>query len=147
MKIKKYLLAALVAASLFNSLPPAEAWVKTDSFGWRIHPVTGEYKFHSGVDLGEEAGTPIGSWIAGTVVFADQWGGYGNTVIVKRDDSFYMLFGHCAQLTVSPGQAVEYGQMIATVGSTGISTGPHVHVEVWQNGQYIDPLAIFSFGE
>lgn len=147
MKIGKTLLVAVAAVGIFGFLQPAEAWVKTDSFGWRIHPVTGENKFHTGVDLGADEGTPIGAWTTGTVIYADQWGGYGNTVVIKRDESFYTLYGHCSQLFVVPGQTVEYGQTIAAVGSTGLSTGPHVHVEVWLNGQYIDPLSIFLFGE
>lgn len=100
-------------------------------FGWRVHPVTGERRFHSGVDLAAAFGTLVQSANTGTVVFAGWKGGYGNAVIVRYADNKYeTLYGHLSAILVQQGQIVQAKQTIGRVGSTGLSTGPHLHFEL-----------------
>jgi len=113
----------------------------TSVFGWRMHPVLGSSRFHSGMDFGAEYGSPIRAADRGTVIFAGWYGGYGNTVIINHGNGIITLYGHSSQLYVVEGQVVKRGQAIAAVGSTGLSTGPHLHFEVRYNGEPIDPLA------
>ncbi|HEX4949596.1 MAG TPA: peptidoglycan DD-metalloendopeptidase family protein [Blastocatellia bacterium] len=118
----------------------------TSEFGLRTDPINGQQKSHHGIDIAAPRGTPIGAAAAGTVVFAGRRGGYGNTVIVEQRDGKQTLYAHAEQLMVNAGDVVEAGQTIATVGSTGRSTGPHLHFEVRENGQPIDPTATFTKG-
>lgn len=110
----------------------------TSGFGWRQHPITGERKFHSGIDFAASVGAPIYATDAGIVEFAGEKGGYGNTVVVKHT-SVSTLYGHASKLYVATGQRVTRGQMIAAVGSTGMSTGPHLHFEVRVNDKPQNP--------
>lgn len=118
----------------------------TSDFGWRMHPVYGYEKFHTGVDLGYSYGSPVGSLDAGTVALAGWYGGYGNCVIVEHDNGDCTLYGHLARVTVDVGERVEAGRLVGYSGSTGVSTGPHLHVEWWHDGQYCDPLPLFANG-
>ena len=118
----------------------------TSDFGWRVHPVYGYEKFHTGVDLGYSYGSPVGSLDAGTVVLAGWNGGYGNCVVVEHDNGDCTLYGHLARVVAEEGERVEAGRLIGYSGSTGVSTGPHLHVEWWHNGQYCDPLPLFANG-
>lgn len=113
----------------------------TSSFGWRLHPVLGYGRFHSGMDFGAAYGAPIRAADRGTVIFVGWYGGYGNAVIIDHGNGVTSLYGHSSQLYVTEGQVIQRGQAIAAVGSTGLSTGPHLHFEVRQNGAPIDPLA------
>ncbi|HEY9847485.1 MAG TPA: peptidoglycan DD-metalloendopeptidase family protein [Candidatus Caenarcaniphilales bacterium] len=113
----------------------------TSSFGWRLHPVLGSSRFHAGMDFGAEQGSAVRAADRGTVIFAGWYGGYGNAVIVDHGNGVTTLYGHASQLYVEDGQVVQRGQAIAAVGSTGLSTGPHLHFEIRQNGEPIDPLA------
>lgn len=113
----------------------------TSGFGWRTHPILGYERFHSGVDFGAEYGSVITAADNGAVIFAGWYGGYGNAVIIDHGNGLSTLYGHASELYVSEGQAVKRGQAIAAVGSTGLSTGPHLHFEVRQNGEPVDPLA------
>lgn len=109
-------------------------------FGWRVHPVTGERRFHSGVDLAAMFGTPVQSTNTGTVVFAGWKGGYGNAVIVRYPDNQYeTLYGHLSEILVKQGQVVQAKQTLGRVGSTGLSTGPHLHFELrrFEGGQWL----------
>ena len=122
----------------------------TSPFGWRIHPISGEWKFHAGVDLGYEYGSYIGALFDGQIVIADNLGdGYGNQVLIYHPaiDS-YTRYAHCSTLHVTAGQFVNAGQVIAQVGSTGYSTGPHLHLEyiVKIDGvyQYTNPLSLWN---
>ena len=122
----------------------------TSPFGWRVHPISGEWKFHSGVDLGYEYGAYIGALFDGQIVIADNLGdGYGNQVLIYHPaiDS-YTRCAHCSTLHVAAGQLVTAGQIIAQVGSTGYSTGPHLHLEyiIKADGiyQYADPLTLWQ---
>jgi murein DD-endopeptidase MepM/ murein hydrolase activator NlpD len=115
----------------------------TSLFGWRIHPITGDRRFHAGADLGAPMGTPILAAAKGQVQTADWVGGYGLTVILSHSSAQQTLYGHMSEIFVSPGQWVEPGTVIGRVGSTGNSTGPHLHFEVrhlTQNGWVaVDP--------
>lgn len=102
----------------------------TSLFGWRVHPITGSRRFHSGTDLGAAMGTPILAAATGQVEIADYVGGYGLTVILNHSSAQQSLYGHMSQVFVQPGQVVQQGTVIGRVGSTGNSTGPHLHFEV-----------------
>ncbi|MDZ8104069.1 MAG: M23 family metallopeptidase [Nostoc sp. DedQUE12a] len=102
----------------------------TSVFGWRIHPITGNQRFHAGTDLGAPTGTPVLAVAGGSVETANWLGGYGLTVIVNHKSAQQTLYGHMSEIFVQPGQWVEPGTVIGRVGSTGNSTGPHLHFEV-----------------
>lgn len=123
--------------------PLAVAAPITSLFGWRIHPITGNQRFHGGIDLGAAMGTPVLAAARGQVATADWVGGYGNTVILSHGSAQQTLYGHLSAIFVQPGQWVEPGMVIGQVGSTGNSTGPHLHFEVrhlTQNGWVaVDP--------
>lgn len=105
----------------------------TSMFGWRVHPVSGEYRFHAGTDLGAPTGTPVIAAVAGQVITADFLGGYGLTVVLQHEDGKNeTLYGHLSEIFVQPGDLVEQGAVIGRVGSTGNSTGPHLHFE-WRH--------------
>jgi murein DD-endopeptidase MepM/ murein hydrolase activator NlpD len=105
----------------------------------RFHPVSKRYKPHTGIDYGAPTGTPIMATANGKVTFAGRKGGYGKLIIVKHPNGYQTYYGHCSRLLLKSGQLVEQGQVIARVGSTGVSTGPHVHYEVRVSGKPIDP--------
>ena len=105
----------------------------TSVFGWRIHPITGDARFHSGTDLGAPMGTPVLAALAGRVVFADFFGGYGLAIALEHDNGKQQtLYGHLSEIFVKPGEIVKQGAAIGRVGSTGNSTGPHLHFEFRQ---------------
>ncbi|MEB3286785.1 MAG: M23 family metallopeptidase [Vampirovibrionales bacterium] len=112
----------------------------TSSFGWRNDPLGGGNRFHSGLDIAAPQGSPVYAPQNGYVVFSGPYKGYGNVVVLDHGYGLYTLYGHASTLYVSKGQAVRYGQTIAAVGSTGRSTGPHLHFEVHQAGQYVNPV-------
>ena len=113
----------------------------TSQFGSRFHPVLGYSRFHAGTDFGAEQGSPIQAAETGVVIFAGWYGGYGNAVIVEHGDGLTTLYGHASRLNVREGQTVKKGDVIAAVGTTGLSTGPHLHFEVRRNGKPVDPMA------
>ncbi len=109
-------------------------------FGWRIHPILGYRKFHTGIDIGVGYGTPIHAADSGTVIYATWMGGYGNVVIIDHGRGISTLYAHQSRLAVGNGTRVARGQVIGYIGSTGLSTGPHLHFEVRLNGNPVDPL-------
>lgn len=109
-------------------------------FGNRIHPILKVPKFHTGIDIKVSAGKDVVAAGNGKVVTAGSLGGYGKTVIIDHGGGIMTLYAHNSKLLVSEGANVTKGQKIALVGSTGMSTGPHVHFEVRKNGQYVDPI-------
>ncbi len=111
----------------------------TSNFGWRIHPVYGRTRYHTGIDIGVAYGTPIKAADGGTVIYSGWCGGYGYAVMIDHGRGVVTLYGHCSRLYVHRGQPVAKGQVIAAVGSTGVSTGPHLHFEVRQNGVPVSP--------
>lgn len=100
---------------------------------------------HGGLDIGAPYGAPIYSAGAGTVTLADWYGGYGNAVMIALDNGFTTLFGHMSSIGVSAGDRVAAGQIVGLVGSTGNSTGPHLHYSIFLNGQPIDPAQFYGF--
>jgi murein DD-endopeptidase MepM/ murein hydrolase activator NlpD len=112
----------------------------TSPFGKRMHPVLGYARMHAGIDIGAGYGASILASNNGTVRLAGWQGGYGNTVIIDHGGGITSLYGHCSYLLVKEGQKVKIGEIIAKVGSTGISTGPHAHFEIRVNGDPVDPL-------
>lgn len=122
---------------------PAKGRISSD-FGMRFHPIEKRMKLHGGLDIAAPRGTPIGSAADGEVVFAGKKGGYGNMVIVEHADGKQTRYGHADKLYVQVGEKVSAGQTIAAVGSTGKSTGPHLHFEVLENGQLVNPSKILS---
>lgn len=101
----------------------------TSRFGWRTHPLSGTRRFHSGIDIGAPTGTPVVATGTGTVISAGWNGGYGKAIIIQHNDVQQTLYGHLSQISVQPGQVIEQGTVIGLVGSTGNSTGPHLHFE------------------
>ena len=108
-------------------------------YGNRYHPVFHRRMMHTGIDIAAGHGTPIRAALGGRITFAGWKGGYGNTVVVRHDNGYETLYGHCSKILVKRGQIVKKGQQIAKVGSTGISTGPHVHFEVKKSGKRMNP--------
>jgi murein DD-endopeptidase MepM/ murein hydrolase activator NlpD len=113
----------------------------SSQFGWRNDPLHGGQRQHGGLDIAAARGTPIVAAAAGKVVFAGRRGGYGNLVEIEHADGRRTRYAHAEKLLVTPGEQVEPGQVVATVGSTGRSTGPHVHFEVREHGAKVNPLA------
>ncbi len=111
----------------------------TSEFGWRTHPIFGTSRFHSGIDIGADYGTPICAAQSGTVTYAGWISGYGNTVMIDHGGGIVTLYGHNQSVAVGVGQGVSQGDVIAYCGSTGNSTGPHCHFEVRQNGEPVSP--------
>ncbi|MBI1764120.1 MAG: peptidoglycan DD-metalloendopeptidase family protein [Acidobacteria bacterium] len=112
----------------------------SSNFGVRHDPLHGGVRRHGGVDIAAPPGTPIAAAAGGTVVFAGRRGGYGNLVEIEHADGQRTRYAHAARLLVQAGDEVKPGQTIATVGSTGRSTGPHLHFEVNKDGAHVDPL-------
>lgn len=112
----------------------------TDPFGPRINPVTGQQGMHKGVDFGDWYGTPIKATKSGVVTYSGWISGYGNSVIIDHGGGVTSLYGHAESLNVSLNQKVNRGDVIAKVGSTGMSTGPHLHFEIRINGQPVNPM-------
>ena len=117
----------------------------TSRFGLRIHPIYKTEKYHSGLDVGAGYGATIVAADSGTVIRAGNAGdGYGNCVIIDHGNGYQTLYGHMSSVAVSEGQSVTKGDTIGYVGSTGLSTGPHCHFEVWSGGSRTDPEQFFS---
>lgn len=112
----------------------------TSYYGWRTHPIFGTTKYHSGMDIAVDYGTPIQAADSGTVVYSGWLGGYGNCVMIDHGGGLVTLYGHNDSLTVGEGQYVDKGTVIAYAGSTGYSTGPHCHFEVRLHGELTEPL-------
>lgn len=115
--------------------------VITSPYGYRTHPIFGTTIYHSGIDIGVDYGTPVHAADSGVVVEAGWISGYGYAVVIDHGNGLSTLYGHNESLNVSSGQSVSQGQVIAYAGSTGNSTGPHVHFEVRSNGDPVDPSA------
>ena len=118
----------------------------TSGYGYRVHPITGEKNLHRGVDLAAAEGTPIKAIQDGRVVSAGDAGSYGLCVVIEDENGYQSRYAHCASLSVSAGQEVKRGDVIAAVGSTGQSTGPHLHLEVMLDGEYLNPYYFVDNG-
>ena len=135
-----------------KSLPEDSQWLVpcsnsgiTSPFGDRIHPIDGTRKFHNGVDLGAGSGTPIIASRSGTVKTAMYYGGWGNYVEIDHGGGFVSLYAHMTKFVVSVGQKVPQGCTIGYVGSTGASTGPHLHFTIYKNGNAVNPEDYVKF--
>ena len=124
---------------------PVASYVYVSSrFGLRVHPITGEKKSHTGIDIASNQGTAVYASDGGSVTLAGWNGGYGNCIMIDHGNGYVTLYGHLSSISVSVGQTVSQGTTIGAVGSTGNSTGPHLHFEVLKNGTRIDPEQFFS---
>jgi murein DD-endopeptidase MepM/ murein hydrolase activator NlpD len=120
----KQMLFPLISPSVISSL-----------FGTRVHPVTGQVRFHQGTDLAAPEGTPVVAAFSGRVEIAGWLGGYGLIVVISHGDTHETRYAHLSEVLVKPGQEVKQGNVIGLVGSTGMATGPHLHFEIWQKMQ------------
>ncbi len=114
----------------------------TSGFGMRRHPLLGFTRFHKGVDYGAAYGSPIVAATAGVVSYSGWHGGHGNYVMIQHGGGIATAYGHMSRIIAHNGSRVAQGQLIGYVGSTGLSTGPHLHYEVWKNGVAINPASI-----
>ncbi len=126
--------------------PVSGYYTITSRFGYRTHPITGIYKLHTGVDIAGAGigGKPILAANGGTVIKAGYNRGYGNYVVIDHGGGYSTLYGHASRLNVSAGQKVSRGDTLGFVGSTGYSTGNHLHFEIMQNGEYTNPLSHYG---
>ena len=120
----KQMLFPLIAPSVISSI-----------FGSRVHPVTGQVRFHQGTDLAAPEGTPVVAAFSGRVEIAGWLGGYGLIVVISHGDTHETRYAHLSEVLVKSGQEVKQGNVIGLVGSTGMSTGPHLHFEIWRKMQ------------
>ncbi|MBD2187394.1 M23 family metallopeptidase [Pseudanabaena mucicola] len=120
----KQMLFPLIAPSIISSI-----------FGSRVHPVTGQVRFHQGTDLAAPEGTPVVASFSGRVEIAGWLGGYGLIVVISHGDTHETRYAHLSEVLVKEGQEVKQGTVIGLVGSTGMATGPHLHFEIWQKMQ------------
>ncbi len=120
---------------------PLSSYRITSNFGYRRHPVYKRTRFHSGIDLAAPTGTRISAADSGQVVFAGWRGGYGRCVIIDHHNNYKTLYGHMSRILVSTGANVRRGSIIGAVGSTGVSTGPHLHFELRKNEQPVNPAS------
>lgn len=130
----------LVSRGLPAGWPVRSGYI-TSNYGFRIHPVKKRRLFHAGVDFGSPRGTPIHVVADGVVSFSGRKGGYGNVVDVQHMDGLVTRYAHNSSNLVKVGQMVKRGQKIAAVGSTGTSTGPHLHFEVIKDGKSVNPMS------
>ncbi len=148
--MKNFLIATFVLSVVWSTVGASADFPVTSPFGWRVHPISGEWKFHAGVDLGFEYGAGIVALFDGDVIIAsDQGDGYGNQILIYHPHiDAYTRYAHCSQLFVGVGAHVRAGDVIAAVGSTGFSTGPHLHLEyiprVGDQYLYTDPLTLWQ---
>jgi murein DD-endopeptidase MepM/ murein hydrolase activator NlpD len=130
-------------AAATPSMWPAQGWL-TGTFGGRSDPFTGEPGFHQGIDISTEKGSPVVATADGTVESAGWAGDYGNLIVLRHDFGLSTRYGHLSKFNVKPGASVKRGDVIGYVGSTGRSTGAHVHYEVLANGKLLNPLTLLT---
>lgn len=134
---------APVGNGIFIWPVPASYWV-TSEFGWRTHPVYGDQRHHNGIDIGADYYSNILAADGGTVLCAYYDWSYGNFVMIDHGNGFVTLYAHMEELYVSEGEYVSQGEVVGLCGSTGTSTGPHLHFEVRYDGTFVDPLDYLS---
>ncbi|MDY5100390.1 MAG: M23 family metallopeptidase, partial [Oscillospiraceae bacterium] len=123
---------------------PVDCYLITSEYGYRIHPIQNVTKFHAGVDIGAQSGQSIYASAAGTVAVSTYNDSYGNYVLINHGGGNATLYAHMSSTAVTAGQYVSQGQVIGYVGSTGWSSGPHLHFEIRLNGSTVNPLQFFS---
>lgn len=125
----------------FNSTPsiwPVYGYIRS-GFGWRIHPIRGRRQFHNGIDVPAWLGAPVQATADGYVEYSGWSGGYGWTIVLSHDFGYQTLYAHLSELDIPSGSWVKKGQIIGKIGSSGLSTGPHVHYEIRQRGRPLEP--------
>ena len=125
---------------------PVDGARLTSGFGMRFHPLLAYSRMHQGVDFGAPSGSPIMAAASGTIAYAAPHGGHGNYVSLRHNKELVTGYAHMSRFAVKPGQRVTQGQVIGYVGSTGMSTGPHLHYEVWLRGKPVSPMALKFIG-
>lgn len=144
-QIEAYMRAQRASGKVVGPLPkgkfqrPCSGRV-TSSFGMRFHPILKRSRLHAGVDFGSPSGAPIVAAQTGEVIAAQRMRGYGNVVIIDHGGGVSTTYAHCSRFFVGKGQRVQRGQRIASVGATGLATGPHLHFEVRVNGKPVNPM-------
>lgn len=118
----------------------------SSGYGHREHPMSGKPNFHSGVDISAPQGSSVRATAAGIVSFSGWTSGGGNTVVIEHGHGFSTAYAHNRKNLVQVGQRVKRQEPIAILGSTGVSTGPHVHYEIWKNGHHVDPAVYLERG-
>ena len=144
-EIKKYLLEQ---KDIYRSIPlgwPVKG-VITSGYGKRTHPRTGETAFHSGIDISAPIGTEVKATADGIVVFSGWTAGSGYTILIEHGHGFTTVYAHNKKNLVKVGQRVKRGDVIALLGDTGVTSGPHLHYEVWKNGTPVNPLSYLKEG-
>jgi murein DD-endopeptidase MepM/ murein hydrolase activator NlpD len=131
--------AMVVATSRMAFVYPVMGPRMSSDFGVRRHPIRKVRRHHDGIDLAAPIGAPIRAIADGQVMYADPHGGYGRYIVIRHLNGFTSHYGHCEKMDVAPGMTVTAGQIIGTVGSSGISTGPHLHFEIRRDGTAQDP--------
>jgi murein DD-endopeptidase MepM/ murein hydrolase activator NlpD len=136
--------AAGRSLSSFLLRTPIDGARVTSDYGMRVHPILGYSKMHQGVDFGASSGTPVYAAGDGVVVEARVWGGYGNWLRIRHPGGWETGYGHLSAYAagLQPGDPVRQGEVVAYVGSTGRSTGPHLHFETWKDGARVDPRGV-----
>lgn len=137
----------LTSQAVPDGWPLTTGGVVTSTFGLRRHPITGRRSMHKGIDIAAKRGSDIVAMADGLVVFSGRKSGYGNIVEIRHADGLETCYAHNARNLVSEGELVSKGQVIAKLGSTGRSTGPHVHFEVRRNGKALDPMRFLDLNE
>ncbi len=138
-KLEAKVLQRSVLKDMLPNSSPVDAAYNSSSYGWRIDPFTGSKAFHEGLDFTSNIGTPIRAAADGIVMLAEVSGGYGNLVKIDHGSGLETRYGHTSKILVKAGDRVVKGQVVALVGSTGRSTGPHLHYEIRLNGDALDP--------
>ena len=122
-----------------ETVTPALGWVSS-AYGWREHPVDGGEKFHCGVDLAVNTGTPVLAFADGTVDYIGESQVYGLYLQLRHAGGVTSFYAHCGELLVQQGQTVKAGEQVAVSGATGNATGPHLHFEIKRNGVRLNPV-------
>ena len=133
-----------ISLGVLETINPILGHLRSE-YGYRDHPVDGEYKFHNGVDIGGQIGDPIGAFAAGTVDYIGENDDHGLYLQIDHGNGIKSFYAHCSKLCVSQGQVVAAGEKVAEVGSTGVSTGPHLHLELKWNGLHLNPAYYVEF--
>lgn len=137
--LEAMLLQRLTEKSILPDINPVDAIYNSSSYGWRVDPFSGRNAFHEGLDFTAKVGTPIYAAAGGIVTLSERTPDYGNIVKISHGSGMETRYAHASELLVSAGEVVKKGQLIARVGSTGRSTGPHLHFEVRRDGTPLDP--------
>lgn len=131
-----------VSSNIKIGHPLGGAGRQSSNYGWRSHPIKKKQSFHTGLDLAAKAGTPVYATHAG-VGRSSYDKIYGNRVILSGGNGMETRYAHLARSVIQQGQQIKAGQLLGYVGSTGLSTGPHLHFETWLNGRHVNPLSYF----